>query len=112
MEIAGAAYATGIGQTVTFLVYVIVYAAGKLPVKGQPQEAGAGSEAAVSLYGVGIPATLNMALPSLADLCAERDPGGILPELRSGAGSVLQAADVYLSDCKRNHPGNQAAGGV
>lgn len=65
MEISGAAYATGIGQMVTFLVYVIVYAAGRLPVQVSYKKLVRDRKLLVRLYGVGIPATLNMALPSL-----------------------------------------------
>ncbi len=65
MGIAGAAYATGIGQSVTLFVYILAYIYRPLPVKFQrkylrPERAVAGK-----LYAVGVPATLNLALPSL-----------------------------------------------
>lgn len=65
MGIAGAAYATGIGQVVSLLVYLMFYIAKPIPVKirrgcFKPQK-----EMALKLYGIGISATLNLALPSL-----------------------------------------------
>ncbi len=65
MGIAGAAYATGIGQVVSLLVYLLFYIAKPIPVKirrgcFKPQK-----EMALKLYGIGISATLNLALPSL-----------------------------------------------
>lgn len=65
MGIAGAAYATGIGQIVTLAVYLLCLVVSPVPVKIGRK--GLRMEKAVvgKLYGIGIPATLNMALPSL-----------------------------------------------
>ena len=61
----GAAYATGIGQIVTLAVYLLCLVVSPVPVKIGRK--GLRMEKAVvgKLYGIGIPATLNMALPSL-----------------------------------------------
>ncbi len=64
MGIAGAALATGIGQSMLVVLYAILYTRDPLPVKisrkGLNQEKVIGK-----LYYIGVPATLNMALPSL-----------------------------------------------
>lgn len=65
MGMEGAAVATGIGQVITLLVYLAFYYAGPIPVKVQLKSWRPDRETAKRLYGVGIPATLNMALPSL-----------------------------------------------
>ena len=59
------AVATGIGQVITLLVYLAFYYASPIPVKVQLKSWRPDRETAKRLYGVGIPATLNMALPSL-----------------------------------------------
>ena len=65
MGMEGAAVATGIGQVITLLVYLAFYYAGPIPVKVQLKSWRPDRETTKRLYGVGIPATLNMALPSL-----------------------------------------------
>ena len=65
MEIAGAALATGIGQVITLLVYLIYYVADPLPVKLHKKYLRPEGDICSKTYGIGIPATLNMALPSL-----------------------------------------------
>ncbi len=65
LGIAGAAYATGIGQTLTLIVYIAAYRIGKLPVKLSLRDSRPEAYLVKRLYAVGIPATLNMALPSL-----------------------------------------------
>ena len=65
MEIAGAALATGIGQVITLLVYLIYYVADPLPVKLHKKYLRPEVDICGKTYGIGIPATLNMALPSL-----------------------------------------------
>ena len=65
MEIAGAALATGIGQVITLLVYIIYYVLDPLPVKLCRTYLRPEGEICGKTYGIGIPATLNMALPSL-----------------------------------------------
>ncbi len=65
MGISGAAYATGIGQTATLLIYLIFYFADPIPVKIQLKYLKPEKQVISRIYAVGIPATLNMALPSL-----------------------------------------------
>ena len=65
MGIAGAAYATGIGQSVSLAAYLICYARKPLAVKIRRAYMKVEKELALRMYGVGIPASLNLALPSL-----------------------------------------------
>ena len=65
MGIEGAALATGIGQAVTLAIYLVVYLRGGLPVKICFQSMTFRNEVSGKLYAVGIPAALNLALPSL-----------------------------------------------
>lgn len=65
MGIAGAAYATGIGQTATLLIYLAFYFADPIPVRIQGKYLKPEKQVISRIYAVGIPATLNMALPSL-----------------------------------------------
>ena len=64
MEIEGAALATGIGQTLTLIIYLVFYSRSSWQVQIRRKYAGVDRKMAIRLYGVGIPATLNMALPS------------------------------------------------
>lgn len=65
MGIEGAALATGIGQTVSVAVYLVIYVARPIPVKISRKNLCFEKEVLGRLYGVGIPATLNLAVPSL-----------------------------------------------
>ena len=65
MGIAGAAYATGIGQCLTLLAYLVFYVAKPIPVKIRREYLKPDGQILKRLYGIGIPATLNIALPSL-----------------------------------------------
>ncbi len=65
MGIAGAAYATGIGQCITLAVYLVCYRIRPIPVKIAVQYLRPDKGILSRLYVVGIPATLNLALPSL-----------------------------------------------
>ena len=65
MGISGAAYATGIGQSVTLIVYLIFYAVQKIPVKIKKDCVQPDKQVIKKMYSVGISATLNLALPSL-----------------------------------------------
>lgn len=68
MGIAGAALATGIGQNTILILYIIIYQKKKLPVQISPKFLSYGKPIK-KLYFIGIPATLNMALPSLLISC-------------------------------------------
>lgn len=64
MGMSGAAWATGIGQSVTLLVYIICLFISPIPIKLKIKNISFDKNMLKSLYSVGIPATLNMALPS------------------------------------------------
>lgn len=63
MGVFGAALATGIGQTVSLLSYIAVFLKIKIPVRFAI-ERNCGEKICRRLYLVGIPASLNLALPS------------------------------------------------
>ena len=65
MGIAGAAYATGIGQCLTLILYLVIYKLSPIPVKFRADVMKPEAAIARRLYLIGIPAALNTALPSL-----------------------------------------------
>mgnify|MGYP002249634087 CR=1 FL=1 len=65
MGIEGAALATGIGQAAAALLYLILYIANPLPVKYRKKYLKVDLGLWKKLYVIGIPASLNLALPSL-----------------------------------------------
>lgn len=65
MGIEGAAYATGIGQSVTLLVYLLFCVFRPLPLSFRWKNITLNGVLLQKLYAVGIPASLNMALPSV-----------------------------------------------
>ena len=65
MGIAGAAYATGIGQCLTLILYLVIYKLSPIPVKFRADVMKPEPAIARRLYLIGIPAALNTALPSL-----------------------------------------------
>ncbi len=65
MGIEGAALATGIGQSAAFVIYLFVAVKRPLQVKIKPGCIRLRSDAVRKLYAVGVPATLNIALPSI-----------------------------------------------
>ncbi len=65
MGIQGAALATGIGQTLTLLSYLVIYFVRPISVHVSVRNVHFDRELVKNLYSVGIPATLNLALPSL-----------------------------------------------
>lgn len=69
MGIEGAALATGIGQTISLLIYIICYFAGNFPVHIRLRRDIFDLSLTRKMYSVGIPATLNLALPSLLISC-------------------------------------------
>lgn len=69
MGIDGAAIATGIGQVVAMGFYLVVYYVRPLPVHVSRKDCALDKELDLRLYAVGIPAALNMALPSLLISC-------------------------------------------
>ena len=65
MGIAGAALATGIGQLLSLIVYLVVYLRTGLPVRLRRSCLRPDAALDGRLYAIGIPAILNLALPSL-----------------------------------------------
>ena len=63
--IEGAAVATGIGQIVTLLIYLFVYKNYPLRIRLSRRYLTCDAGLDFKLYAIGIPATLNLALPSL-----------------------------------------------
>lgn len=82
MGIEGAALATGLGQLVTLLIYLAIYVKRPIPVRIGKKYLRPDKKMIIRLYSVGIPASMNLALPSL---------------LISALNSVLKAfSDVYI----------------
>lgn len=65
MGMAGAAWATGIGQCATLLAYILFIIIKPLPISFSAKNISFNKNLLKKLYAVGIPASLNMALPSL-----------------------------------------------
>ena len=65
LGIAGAALATGIGQTVTLVLYLVVYCTTASPVRLRRNTLRPDASLEGRLYAIGVPAILNLALPSL-----------------------------------------------
>ena len=65
MGIAGAALATGIGQMLTLCIYLIYYKTQQLPVHLRRSCLRPNARMDGQLYAIGIPAILNLALPSM-----------------------------------------------
>lgn len=65
MGIKGAAIATGIGQSSSMLIYLVFCIFSPLPLKLKPDLKRLNAPLIKKLYGVGLPASLNMALPSV-----------------------------------------------
>ena len=63
MGVFGAALATGIGQTLSLISYIAVFLLAKIPVRLRLERRGE-EKICLKLYYVGIPASLNLALPS------------------------------------------------
>lgn len=65
LGIEGAALATGIGQLISLAVYLVMYIGKPFPVKFSKRDLCPDRSILQRLYGIGIPAVLNLALPSL-----------------------------------------------
>lgn len=64
LGIRGAALATGIGQVLTIAVYMVFYILKPIPVRVTPKTLKTSKVTDLSLYAIGVPAILNLALPS------------------------------------------------
>lgn len=69
MGIKGAALATGIGQVSTLIFYLVIYKKSDLPIHVRREYFVFNKKIDKKLYAVGIPAALNLALPSLLVSC-------------------------------------------
>lgn len=69
MGIEGAALATGIGQVLTLAIYWLLYKVRPLPVRIGWRYLARDKKIDCRLYAIGIPAILNLALPSLLVSC-------------------------------------------
>jgi putative MATE family efflux protein len=69
MGIEGAALATGLGQCLTLMVYLAIYFLRPIPVRITFRSLTGARQMAARLYSIGIPAVLNLALPSLLISC-------------------------------------------
>lgn len=69
MGIEGAALATGIGQTLSLMIYIVCYCVGHFPVRLCFTANTFDSRLTWKMYSVGVPATLSLALPSLLISC-------------------------------------------
>lgn len=65
MGVAGAALATGIGQVITLLVYLVIYIRKPLPLRLHFRREMLNAKLCGRIYAVGIPASINLGLPSL-----------------------------------------------
>lgn len=65
MGIQGAALATGIGQVLTLIAYILFYLLAPIPVRLRLKSMRWNGRIVGKLYSIGIPATLNLALPSV-----------------------------------------------
>ncbi len=65
MGMSGAALATGIGQTLTLICYIVIYILRPIPARISLRDMRMDTVLIGKLYSIGIPATLNMALPSI-----------------------------------------------
>lgn len=65
MGIEGAALASGIGQTISLAVYIVVYFVRPISVKLGRKHISPDGRMIGRLYSIGIPAALNLALPSI-----------------------------------------------
>lgn len=65
MGIEGAALATGIGQVMSFAIYLLCYFIGKFPITIRWGREIWDRSLGKKMYAVGVPAALNLALPSL-----------------------------------------------
>lgn len=65
MGIRGAALATGIGQVTSLAMYLLFYYKKPIPVKVRMKDMKPEASLCKKVYSIGIPATLNLALPSI-----------------------------------------------
>ena len=77
MGIGGAALATGLGQTLQLVVYLVVLVKNNIGLKFSLKEWKSESRSIREMYATGIPATLNLALPSVLITCLNSILGSV-----------------------------------
>ena len=97
MGIEGAALATGIGQALTLAIYLVVYLLRPIRVHIRRQYILPSKKMVIKLYSIGIPATLNLALPSLLISALNAILAAYSEVYIPGFGDLLQIADLHLS---------------
>ena len=97
MGIEGAALATGIGQALTLAIYLVVYFGRPIRVHIRRQHILPGKGMVLKLYSIGIPATLNLALPSLLILALNAILAAYSEVYILVFGNLLQITDFHLS---------------
>ena len=105
MGIAGAALATGIGQLVTLAFYLVIYRLRPVSVHITRKGLHGARGITARLYAIGIPAALNLALPSLLISCLNALAGGVQSGVCGRARHLLQAADLPVSAGERHYSG-------
>ena len=65
MGIRGAALATGIGQVISLVCYLMFYILNPIPVKVRLKDMTPDAALSRKMYSIGVPATLSLALPSI-----------------------------------------------
>ena len=104
MGIQGAALATGTGQVLTLIAYLLVYRFSPINVKLSWRYIKPEGRICRDMYCRNIKSGAAVS----ADLCLKRDFGAFFPALRAGAWRVLQTAVASLSDGKRPGTGHAA----
>ena len=104
MGIKGAALATGIGQVLTLVIYIIAYLRCELPVKLSAKHKRPDGIIIAKMYSIGIPATLNLAAVT-SHIRPQRHTCGIFTKLCACSWNLLQAPDLSLSTRKRCYSG-------
>ena len=101
MGIAGAALATGIGQAATLVIYLVVYSTTESPVHLRRKALRPDLSLEGRLYAIGVPAILNLALPSMLVTFLN----GLLAAF-SESYVVVLGIDFPLSARQRHRAGN------
>lgn len=109
MGIKGAALASGIGQSISLAIYIVVYFLRPISVKLSKQHLSPDGRMIGRLYSIGVPAALNLALPSILISALNAILAAFSEGVRPGSGNILQAANLPVSSHKRNNPGNAPA---
>ena len=89
MGIEGAALATGLGQCLTLVIYLVINRLRPLPLHISLRNLKNPGKMAARLYAIGDSSHAEPGAAFAADFLPERDSGGLLADLCAGAGRVL-----------------------